>query len=82
MLENLFKRHYGADTLKSRAWLKNVSPEDRKTFGRIGYDELMHLYGYEDGFHVLHRAGGVKRATTAKRDRKGRFIGQKASIKR
>jgi len=58
---NLFKRNY--PELKGRTWLLNVSVEDRKAFSAIGFAHS----GYG-------RQGGIKRAKTALRDNKGKFI--------
>lgn len=58
---DLFKRNY--PELKGRNWLLSVSVEDRKAFSRIGFAHS----GYG-------RQGGIKRAKTALRDKKGKFV--------
>jgi hypothetical protein len=46
-----------------RTWLRNIPAEDRKVFSMIGREA--HQHGH---------LGGVARATTAKRDSRGRFV--------
>jgi hypothetical protein len=62
---------YGKAT--GRAWLRNMSPEVRKQFGRIG---LMHACQATE--YQFWSLGGKARARTAKRDTRpgheGRFL--------
>lgn len=55
----LFK-HYPARS--GRAWLRNVSDEDRRAFSMIGSEA--HQHGH---------LGGLARAAQAQRDSRGRF---------
>lgn len=56
---SLFRKRY---TLHGRFWLKQIDPDDLKAFVHIGMEA--HDYG---------RMGGKVRASTAKRDKRGRF---------
>jgi hypothetical protein len=56
----LFKQRYH---LTGSDWIKQLDPEDQQVFIQIG------LAATEYG-----RKGGRKRASTAKRDAKGRFV--------
>jgi hypothetical protein len=59
--KNIFKSRY--PELKGKDWIKRIGEEDRKVFIHIGF--VHSDYG---------RLGGKKRASTAKRDYRGRFI--------
>lgn len=54
--------------LRSKAWLRQLSEEDRKVFGRIGY-EAAALKEIN-----VNKIGGKARAAQAQRDHRGRFI--------
>lgn len=56
-----------AAIIGGRLWLKNLTPEDRKIFARIGLAAAVEKYGNWWGI------GGRKRAKIAKRDAHGRF---------
>jgi hypothetical protein len=58
--KNIFKSRY--PELKGKDWIKRIEEEDLKAFIHIGFAHSD--YG---------RLGGKKRASTAKRDNRGRF---------
>lgn len=58
--------HY--KSLRSKAWLRQLSAEDRKAFGKIGYDAAAMKE------ININSIGGKARAKQAQRDHRGRFI--------
>ena len=59
-LKGMFKNKY---KLSGKNWIQKLPKEDRRIFSEIG--RIYNLHGH---------LGGVARAKTAKRDKKGRFI--------
>lgn len=68
MIPNTYK------PLRSKAWLNQLSDEDRSVFGKIGY--LSCLTGENKRGEEINLAsiGGKANAAKAKRDKRGRFI--------
>lgn len=62
-MTGLFSRYA---PLQGKAWLRDIPPEDRKVFAEIG---LSHN-------RALWSIGGKARASTARRDSRGRFMGK------
>lgn len=59
--KNVFRNRY---KLSGRDWVRRVSAEDRQAFVQIGLSAAQ--YGH---------LGGIARAASAQRDRRGRFTG-------
>jgi hypothetical protein len=59
-LTGLFKKRY--NRLKGKDWVRRLEPEDLSVFVRVGLQA--NDYG---------KQGGIKRAATARRDKRGRF---------
>jgi len=70
MYPQLFSRYPNRHT---KGWLKYLPDDERKVFGKLGYLALMESYGFETATQVFHYAGGRKRSSIAKRDKRGRF---------
>lgn len=58
--EGYYSENFGP--LTGRDWVRGLPEEERRAFARVGFAA--------SGYGVL---GGLKRAATAKRDRRGRF---------
>lgn len=58
----LYPNLFAAFIRKGSDWLSNIPADDRKAFARIGMQA--HNYG---------RQGGCARASTCRRDKRGRF---------